>query len=131
MEAARRYGRSVLKLVVCGLALTACEPSSVFEVDEFGEIRYSLDLTGIPAEDSDPFRIHWQHLDFDDISGGESFSVVDPPEFSPRPLEQIPVGRVRVSLTRLPRNCSTADAEKTITVEKDVATPVTFVVACR
>lgn len=116
-------------LALAALLLAGCE-TTVFDVEEFGAIRYALDLTGIPAEDSDGFRIRWQHLEHDAISGEESFNVIDPPEFNPRTLEQVPVGDVRVSLVLLPRNCSSEDGEKDVAVELDEETPVTFTVGC-
>lgn len=128
-----------LKLAAAILVLTTtlivpgCEPSSVFEVDEFGEINFNVDLTGIPAEDSDDFRIHWQHTDWEDIQGGQTFHIFDPPnDYDIGLLEQVPVGPVRLSLTRVPPNCTVTDSdpEKTVTVRQDQTASVTFTVAC-
>lgn len=130
MSTARTLGilaASMSTLVV--LPLAGCE-TTIFDVEDFGGIRYDLALTGVPAEGSDGFRIDWQHQQHDAISGGETFNVIEPPEFNPRELDNIPVGRVRVSLTRLPANCALEDAEKVVTVELNATTPVTFTVAC-
>lgn len=110
--------------------LTACEPS-IFDVERFGEIHFNVDLTGIPDQDAREFRIHWQHVEWEDIERDQEFRILDPPnDYEVGLLEQIPVGEVRVSLSQLPPNCSVEDREKTVTVRENEASSLTFTVAC-
>lgn len=111
--------------VVAATALTGCE-ESVFDVEDFGEIQYDLDLEGSPAEDSDGFRIEWHHREIDDAVGSEPFTA----EFLPRSLDNVPAGPVEVELTEVPPNCSVSDATRSVDVPVDGSVSVAFGVTC-
>lgn len=122
-----RSDRPLLVLVIALLCLSVsgCE-DSVFDVEDFGEIRFDLDLSGTPAEDSDPFRIDWRHTEIDDATGGEPFT----PEFLPRTISNVPAGRVEVELSEAPPNCSVDDSTRVIDVPVDATADVSFTVTC-
>lgn len=111
--------------VVAATALTGCE-KSVFDVEDFGEIQYDLDLEGSPAEESDGFRIEWRHREIDDAVGGEPFTA----GFLPRTLDNVPAGPVDVELSEVPSNCSVSDATRSVDVPVDGSVTVAFGVTC-
>lgn len=120
-----RVGTTAAATVLAAMALTGCE-KSVFDVEDFGEIQYDLDLTGSPAEDADPFRIEWRHREIDDATGGEPFTA----RFLPRNLDNVPVGPVDVKISEVPSNCSVSDPTRSVDVPVDGSVSVAFGVTC-
>lgn len=117
----------VASVVLSAISLSGCGEESFHDVgpNELGEIQYDLDLTGSPAEGTDPFRIRYVHQSID-ASRGEPFTA----EFLPRTLDNVPAGPVEVELSETPSNCSVEDGTRVVTVEVDAPVEVTFTVAC-
>lgn len=120
-----RVWTTLAAAVVAAMALTGCE-ESVFDVEDFGEIQYDLELAGSPAEDSDGFRIEWRHREIDDATGSRVFAA----GFLSGTLDNVPAGPVDVELTEVPRNCSVSDATRSVDVPVDGSVSVAFSVAC-
>lgn len=99
---------------------------SVFDVRDFGTIRYDLTSSGTPPSESASFHIDYQHLEIDDATGGEPFT----PRFLPRTMENVPAGRLRVMLTQKPESCSVVDDTRVMDLPVNGVVDVTFEVEC-
>lgn len=110
---------------VAALSPAACG-ESVFDVTDFGTIRYDLSASGAPPPESASFHIDYRHLDIEDARSGEPFT----PRFLPRTMDNVPAGRVVVTLTQMPDDCSVADDSRVVQVPVDGIVDVTYEVNC-
>ena len=114
-----------LATLLLAIPLAGCG-ESVFDVSEFGAIRYDLTASGAPPPESASFHIDYRHLDVDDARSGEPFT----PRFLPRTMDNVPAGRVVVTLTQMPDECSVADDSRVVQVPVDGIVDVTYEVNC-
>lgn len=108
-------------LCACGTDFAAPENTGVFTVD--------LAIKGSPAtpegSDNPNFQLNWRHPE-SDFDGTAPIN----PQFTPKEFSQVPVGRVLVTLSAHPGNCSVADESQEIEVARADTARLTFHVEC-